>query len=99
MSKFDRRFKRSVDRCGVTGKRMFKSPNAAMQFVSSLGTECNAPTMRAYHCFQCGGYHLTSHAYDPVKRYADYKRHQSSFSQCQPEQSSILPQYHHGQRF
>ncbi len=75
MSKFDPRFKRPVDRCGVTGKRMFSSPNAAMQFVANLGEECNAPTMRAYHCVQCNSYHLTSREYDPAKRRADYYRH------------------------
>lgn len=54
---------------------MFKSPNEAMQFVASLGDDCNAPMMRPYHCFRCGGYHLTSREYDPVRRYEDYKRH------------------------
>jgi len=78
MSRFDPRFKRPVDRCGVTGKRMFKSPNAAMDFVSGLGAECDAPTMRAYHCGHCNSYHLTSREYDLAKRRADYQWHLQS---------------------
>ena len=75
MSKFDPRFVRPVPKCGATGKRMFKSPNGAMQFIATLGAECNAPAMRPYHCFRCGGYHLTSQEYAPARRYGDYKRH------------------------
>ena len=75
MSKFDPRRMRPVNKSGVTGKRMFKSENAALQFFASLGTECNALLMRAYHCVQCNSYHLTSREYDPAKRRADYCRH------------------------
>lgn len=64
MSKFDRRLKRPVNRCGITGKRLFKSPKAAMQFVANLGADCNAPMMREYHCPLCGGSHLTSRDYE-----------------------------------
>ena len=78
MSKFDRRLRRRVDKCGVTGKRMFKSAGAAMQFVADLGTECNAPFMRSYHCIRCGAFHLTSQEYDPARRYVDFQRHQQS---------------------
>lgn len=76
MSKFDPRRVSAVNLCGVTRKRIFKSPSAAMQFVAELGSECNAPLMRAYHCLRCGGYHLTSWGYDPGKRYEDYQQHQ-----------------------
>ena len=76
MSKFDRRLRRTVAICGITRKRMFRSPNAAMQFVASLGTECNASVMRPYHCVMCNSYHLTSREYDPTKRKADYEGHQ-----------------------
>lgn len=76
MSKFDRRLKARVEKCGITGKRMFKSAFAAMQFVTELGSECNASMMRPYHCLRCGGYHLTSQEYDPSRRYEDYQRHQ-----------------------
>ena len=76
MSKFDRRLRRATAICGVTRKRMFRSPNAAMQFVASLGAECDAQVMRSYHCFRCGGYHMTSQEYDPVRRYEDFKRNQ-----------------------
>jgi hypothetical protein len=76
MSKFDRRLKRPVNRCGITGKRLFKSPQAAMQFVANLGADCNAPMMREYHCPLCGGFHLTSRDYEPSRRSADFQRHQ-----------------------
>ena len=76
MSKFDRRLKRPVNRCGITGKRMFKSPKAAMQFVANLGTDCRAPMMREFQCLYCGGYHLTSQEYDRDRRRADYRRQQ-----------------------
>ena len=75
MSKFDNRLHRRSNICGVTRKRIFKSPNAAMQFVAGLGTECDAPMMRAYQCLRCGGYHLTSREYDPARRSEDYERH------------------------
>ena len=76
MSKFDRRLKRTVAICGITRKRMFRSPNAAMQFVANLGDDCNALTMREFQCLYCGGYHLTSRNYDPSRRFADFRRHQ-----------------------
>lgn len=76
MNNFDRRLRQRKEICGVTRKRMFKSPNAAMRFVFGLGKECNAPNMRAYYCYRCGGYHLTSQEYNSSRRYADFKRHQ-----------------------
>jgi hypothetical protein len=61
MSKFDRRkLKNALPRCGATGKRLFKSPGAAMQFVDALGSELRAEKMRPYQCPFCSGYHLTS---------------------------------------
>ena len=75
MSKFDRRLKRTTNLCGVTRKRMFRSPNAAMHFVAELGSECGAPLMRPYHCLFCNSFHLTSQEYDPAKRMAAYERH------------------------
>jgi hypothetical protein len=71
MSKFDPRIKTSVQICGVTRKRIFKSPHAAMQFV----TECKTPFMREFHCIFCSGFHLTSKEFDPARRYRDYLRH------------------------
>jgi hypothetical protein len=53
MSKFDPRFKKPVDKCGVTRKRRFESPFLAQAVAHELG-------FRIYFCLICGGYHLTS---------------------------------------
>ena len=62
MSKRDRRDKSTwVPRCGPSGKRMFKSYDAAIQFITGLGPEMRAEFMRAYRCQFCGRFHITSH--------------------------------------
>jgi hypothetical protein len=55
---FEKRQKKQFAQiCGATGKRMFGSPEAAMEFA-----ERTAPAQywRAYTCPSCGGIHLTS---------------------------------------
>jgi hypothetical protein len=76
MSKFDRRLQRRSNICGVTRKGIFKSADAAMMFAADLGSKCNLPVMISYHCLRCGGYHLTSQEYDPVRRSKDYELHE-----------------------
>lgn len=47
-------------RCGVTGKRRFKSSTHALTRAAEIIQEKNSPQQwRTYHCEYCGGYHLT----------------------------------------
>ena len=87
--KFDRRSKRRAAICGVTRKRMFKSPKSAIQFVAELGADCKAPVMRAYPCLFCGEYHLTSQEYDRSRRYTDFQRDQQQHVATRTAKSSL----------
>jgi len=72
--------KSSVPRCGATTKRMFKSWEAATQFIANLGGSMRAEAMRAYRCQFCGQFHITSQhkAGDKtiVKKYQNISLHQ-----------------------
>ena len=63
MSKFNRgeSKKTRVSICGATSKRMFKSHEAAVNFVVERAESMPA-VMRAYRCDFCSGWHLTSQA-------------------------------------
>ena len=49
-------------RCGMTGKRRFKSHGAAFNRGLQIADTpaCNAEILRVYQCEFCGGWHLTS---------------------------------------
>ncbi len=55
-------WKLNSSRCGRTGKRGYNSIDAAMLAGADIMAkpDCNARTLRGYHCQFCGLYHLTS---------------------------------------
>lgn len=52
--------KRNGFKCGMTGKRRFKSHPHALNRITEIMKQKSSPQqMRAYQCEFCGGWHLT----------------------------------------
>jgi len=60
-----RGYRDTIDRCGPTGKRRYRSEGAARHALTALAPIRPDPEhreQRAYPCNGCGGWHLTSQA-------------------------------------